>query len=76
MKYASIIQNGGSTMEDDSRPSFNSEVIMTSLLLLKIVDVFVNFLILTDNFEGKNWWNLDFANKFNIMTSLCQLSYP
>ena len=35
-------------MEDDSRPSFNSEVIMTSLLLLKIVDVFVNFLILTD----------------------------
>ena len=48
MKYASIIQNGGSTMEDDSRPSFNSEVIMTSLLLLKIVDVFVNFLILTD----------------------------
>jgi len=78
MKYTSIIQNGGSTMEDDSRPFFNSEVIMTSLLLLKIINVFVNFLILTDAFlfkyfnycfEGKNWWNLDFANKFNNMTS-------
>ena len=47
MKYTSIIQNGGSSMEDDSRPFFNSEVIMTSLLLLKIVNEFVNLLILT-----------------------------
>ena len=48
MKYTSVIQNGGFTMEDYSRPFFNSEVIMTWLLLLKIVNVFVNFLILTD----------------------------
>ena len=34
-------------MEDDSRPFFNSKVIMTSLLLLKIINEFVNFLILT-----------------------------
>ena len=34
-------------MEDDSRPFFNSEVTMTSLLLLKIANEFVNFLILT-----------------------------
>ena len=46
-------------MVDGSRPFFNIDVIMTSQLLFKIIlNFFDNFLIL-----------LDFANKFNNMSS-------
>lgn len=53
---------------------------MTSLLLLKAINVLANFLILSHTLLFKyfslweeNWWNLDFANKIQqidvIMTS-------
>ena len=49
---------------------------MTLLVLLKISYVLANFVILLDSLlfecfslEGENWWKLDFAKKFNDITS-------
>ena len=49
IEYILYIQNGRSRMSDGSRPFFyNDDVIMTSLLLFKIINVFTIFLILSD----------------------------
>ena len=49
IEYILYIQNGRSKMSDGSRPFFyNDDVIMTSLLLFKIINVFTIFLILSD----------------------------
>ena len=39
-----------------------NDVIITSLLLLKFINVFANFCLSIFRFEGKNRWNLDFAS--------------
>ena len=55
-----------------------NDIIMTSLLLLKVINVLAISLILSDalpyilsifRFGGGNRWNLDSANKFNNRTS-------
>ena len=48
---------------------------MTSLLLLKVIHMLANFLILWNTLLFKffaKFWNLDFANEFNNMTSQCR----
>ena len=63
MEYFSLIQNGRSKMAVIPDPSLTvNDVIMTSLLLLKFINVFANFYLSIFRFEGKNWWKLDFAS--------------
>ena len=77
MEYNKIIQNGGSKMADTSSSLLVlNNVIVTSLLLLKVIYMLANFLILWNTllsrcflfnvyFEG----NLDSANKFDNLAS-------
>ena len=46
-----------------------NDVILTSLLLFKIINVFANFLMFEFFFFEGKIMELDFANKFNNMTS-------
>ena len=77
IEYIKIVQNGGSKITDASS-SFSAinNVIVTSLLLLKVIYMLANFLILSNTllsryfsfnvyFEG----NLDSANKFDNLAS-------
>ena len=77
MEYIKIVQNGGSKMADAfSSFSVINNVIVTSLLLLKVNYMLANFLILSNTllsryfsfnvyFEG----NLDSASKFDNLAS-------
>ena len=77
MEYIKILQNAGSKMVDASSSFLViNNVIVTSLLLLKVIYMLANFLILSNTllsryfsfnfcFEG----NLDSANKFDNLAS-------
>ena len=77
MEYIKIVQNGGSKMADASSSfSVINNVIVTSLLLLKVIYMLANFLILSNTvlsryfsfnvyFEG----HLNSANKFDNLAS-------
>ena len=77
MEYIKIVQNGGSKMADASSSfSVINNVIVTSLLLLKVIYTLSNLLMLSNTllsryflfnvyFEG----NLNSANKFDNLAS-------
>ena len=63
MEFFSLIQNGQSKMADGCRSFFNSEWRHHDITAIVKVHkcVFQLLFISIFLFEGKNWWNLDFA---------------
>ena len=77
MEYIKIVQNSGSKMAD-AYSSFLviNNVIVTSLLLLKVIYMLANFLILSNTLLSRYFsfnlyceGNLDSANKLDNLTS-------